>query len=182
MKPEELYLLFSCEGIKSLSNEEKIAFLRDSFGKLVESIRNGLVVKSGLRIEDFKVKSITVSDIPLSLSLGRLLCDGEIWYEVVFGSRGKNIYSLVLKFINTQSGFAWSLGLDNDLIFVERRGLNWQETGFPDDIYKYARRLRWYIWLSRVSFLTIFYLYVKRICRWGILLARKLVGSSARYG
>ena len=179
MKPEELYPLFSCEGIKSLSNEEKIAFLRDSFGKLVESIRNGLVVKSGLRIEDFKVKSITVSDIPLSLSLGRLLCNGEIWYEVVFGSSKKGKYSLVLKFANTQSKFTWSLGLGSDLIYVEKEGVNWRETGFPCDIYKYGKRLRWYVWLSRFPFLPVFYLYIKKICQRGALMIRKFVGFTA---
>jgi hypothetical protein len=162
MKPEELHLLFSCEGIKSLSNEKRIAFLRDSFKKLVESIGNDLMVKSGLEIEDTKIKNITVPDIPLSLSLGRLLCESEIWYEVVFGSSKKGKYFLVLKFANTQSEFSWSLGLGSDLIYVEKRGMNWQETGFPWDIYKCAKRLRWYMWLSRVPFLIAFYRYIKK--------------------
>jgi hypothetical protein len=162
MELEELRLLFSCEGIKSLSNEERIAFLRDSFKKLVENIGSDLMTKSGLEIEDFKIKNITVPNIPLSLSLGRLLCEGEIWYEVIFGFRKKGKYSLVLKFTNTQSEFSWNLGLGSDLIYVEKRGMNWQEAGFPRDIYKYAKRLRWYIWLSRVPFLTAFYLYIKK--------------------
>jgi hypothetical protein len=179
MKPEELYLLFGCEGVKPLSNEERIAFLRDSFEKLVESIRNDLTVKSGLEIEDTKIKNITVPDIPLSLSLGRLLCEGEIWYEVVFGSSKKGKYSLVLKFANTQSEFSWSLGLCNDLICIEKRGADWKEAGFPCDIYKYGKRLRWYVRLSRFPFLPAFYLYIKRICRQGALMARKFFGFTA---
>jgi hypothetical protein len=181
MKPEELYLLFGCEGIKPLSNEERIAFLRDSFKKMIENIRNDLMAKSGLEIEDTKVKNITVPDIPLSLSLGRLLCEGEIWYEVVFGSSKKGKYSLVLKFANTQSEFSWNLGLGSDLIYVEKRGVDWQETGFPCDIYKYAKRLRWYMWLSHVPFLIAFYLYIKKIHHWGALMVKKFVGFTARY-
>ena len=180
VKAEELELLFSCEGIKSLSNEERVTFLRDSFKKLVEGIRNDLAAKSGLGVEDFKIKNITVPDIPLSLSLGRLLCNGEIWYEVVFGSSKKARYSLVLKFVNTQGEFSWSLGLDNDLIYIEKGGPSWQETGFPDDIYKYAKHLRWYVRLSRFPFLPAFYLYVKEICRRGALMVRKFIGFTAR--
>jgi hypothetical protein len=179
VKAEELELLFSCKGIKSLSNEERVTFLRDSFKKLIEDIRNDLTTKSGLEIEDFKIKNITAPDIPLSLSLGKLLCDGEIWYEVVFSSSKKGKYSLVLKFANTQSKFTWSLGLGSDLIYVEKEGVNWQETGFPCDIYKYGKRLRWYVWLSRLPFLPVFYLYIKKICQRGALMIRKFIGFTA---
>ena len=179
MKPEELHLLFGCEGIKSLSNEEKIAFLRDSFEKLIENIGNDLRAKSGLEIEEFKIKNITVPDIPLSLSLGKLLCNGEIWYEVVFGSSKKGKYFLVLKFANTQSEFSWSLGLCDDLVYIEKRGTDWKEVGFPCDIYKYGKRLRWYVWLSRFPFLPVFYLYIKKICQRGALMIRKFVGFTA---